>query len=474
MLTHSATRPATHSAKPLRPYQQEAVDRSRELVSTGVHRFIFSAPTGAGKTRLAREIIDRAAARGSRVTFVAPRKELIEQTSRDLDSAGIDHGVIQASHWRRRPWLPVQIASVATLVRRSVTPPDIMFLDECHLWLDCARKLVALFPDAIVIGLTATPARLDGRGLGEIYQSIITVSTPRDLITAGFLVPYRVFAPSDPNLVGVRTTAGDYNRKDLTGVMDTPKIVGDVVATWQRLAAGRSTIVFAVSVEASKRLAEAFRDAGVSAEHVDAETSDAQRQSVVQRLGDGRLTVACNVELFTYGLDVPRVSCISMARPTKSLALYLQMTGRGLRPAPGKTELTLLDHAGNTLRHGFPDEPRTWTLSGVSKRNGQKVPGLRTCTQCFAISPAGSPVCGVCGITFPWQSREVKRIAGELVEHSPPADRWRALNDSGRTAALAKWIRTKSRHQAIAIYRSVFKSAPDSVTIERAQEMANA
>lgn len=444
--------------KPLRDYQTRAVDALTKSAEEGVRRMILRAPTGAGKTRIAREIVDRCVANDSTIVFVAPRNEIIEQTSADLDSADIDHGIIQADHWRKRPYLKAQVASIATLVRRKLAPPDVLFLDEAHLHLDGAKRLVARFPDSIVIGLTATPARLDGRGLGEIYETIIPVAETRELIDLKYLVPYRVFRPSTPELAGVRTTAGDYNKKDLSGIMDTARVVGDVVEHWKQFAEGRSTLVYTVSVEASMKLAEAFRRAGVSAMHVDAESTPPYRAAAVQGLRDGTLRVVCNVELFTYGVDVPRVSCISMARPTKSLPLYLQMTGRGLRPFPGKQDLVVIDHAGNTYRHDFPDAIHTWTLNGVTHKNGDRPPSLRTCTSCYAVCPSSMTACPQCGVPFPIIPREVQQVRGSLVE--AVRKDWRVLSISGRERALAKWLRTKSQAQAIAIYHAVFREAP--------------
>jgi DNA repair protein RadD len=440
--------------KPLRDYQTAAITALTDVVANGRRRVILRAPTGSGKTRIAREIVDRCVTSGVGVVFVAPRSEIIQQTSDELTSVGIEHVVLQANHPEDHA---VKVASVATLVRRTVSSPEVLFLDEAHLWLDAATTLVEKFPESIVIGLTATPERLDGRGLGEIYEEIVGVAETAELVDLGFLVPARVYGPSAPNLKGVRTTAGDYNRKDLAFVMDKAKIVGDVVETWKRCAAGRSTIVYAVSVEASQHLTEAFRAAGVEAEHVDATTPSVEREKIVGRLRDGSLPVACNVELFTYGLDVPRVSCISMARPTKSLALYLQMTGRGMRPFDGKENLVVLDHAGNTLKHDLPDAVHEWSLDGAAKRI-ERPPALRTCLECFAICAASKQFCPVCGAAFPYRPRVVDEVAGELVEVSA---RWSGLPEDTRIRAYAKWLRTKSsERQAYAIYCACFKMPP--------------
>jgi superfamily II DNA or RNA helicase len=453
---------------PLRSYQTAAVASLTDAVERGRKRIILRAPTGAGKTAIAREIIDRCVGRGAAVVFVAPRREIVDQTSAELHSAGIEHVVMQANH---PPEHPVCVASIATLVRREVKAPEVCFLDEAHLHLDAAKIVVERFPNAVVIGLTATPERLDGRGLGEIYEEIIPVAETAELIEGGYLVPARVYRPSSPNLAGVRTLAGDYNKRDLTPLMDTPTVVGDVVATWRKLAAGRPTLVYAVSVEASEHLAAAFRAVGVNAEHVDAETPHDLRKSVTDRLRNGELTVACNVELFTYGLDVPRVSCISMARPTKSLALYLQMAGRSLRPFPGKENSLILDHAGNTYRHDLPEAHHEWSLEGVERR-GDRPPSLRTCTECFAVYAASLEACPACGAIPVKKPREIEQRAGELVEVK--IDKWSGVPEYARVRAYAKWLRTKSseRH-AFAIFCAVFK-VPPSATVQREARRINA
>lgn len=456
--------------KPLREYQASAIDALTRAVENGRKRVILRAPTGAGKTRIAREIVDRCVTHGAGAVFVAPRNEIIEQTSAELTSAGIKHVVLQANHPED---YPVKVASTATLARREVQSPAVLFLDEAHLWLDVAKKLIERFPESIVIGLTATPERLDGRGLGEIYEEIIGVTETRDLIALKYLVPARVFGPASPNMDGVRTTAGDFNRGDLATLMDKPKIVGDIVGTWKKLADGRSTIVYAAGVEASIHLRDAFRAAGIHTEHVDAETPAAEREDVVGRLRDGSLPVVCNVELFTYGLDVPRVSCVSMARPTKSLALYLQMAGRGLRPFPDKDNLIILDHAGNALRHGLPDLVHEWKLGGAKVRK-REVGSLRTCKRCFAIFAPTLEKCPECGLVVEKKLRQVDHVDGELLELQPVVQKtakWAGLSDDARIRAFAKWLRTKSEGQAYAIYYNCFGQRPTPFISKQAHRL---
>lgn len=466
----------------LRPYQSRAIDCARGRFSAGVRRLLLVAPTGSGKTVIARAIIEAAVARGTRVVFVAPRKELIEQTSKHLDGAGIDHGILQGAHWRHRPWLPVQVATTPTLMRRDLAePPGLMFLDEAHVFHRAALSLRERFPDAALIGMTATPIRLDGRGLGEIFEEFVTVAEMRELIDAGHLTGFRILAPPWGVVIGaVRTTAGDYNRADLSRAVDRPKLTGDVVDTWVRRADRRPTITFAVDVAHSKHLVEEYRARGVRAVHVDADSAPAERVEATRGLSDGRIDVVCNVELFTYGVDVPRVSCVSIARPTQSLALHLQMLGRGLRPSPGKDDLLVLDHAGNTYLHGFPDEIRNWSLDGTKKAKGARPPSLRRCLQCFGLSRAGAEACELCGAAFPVsQGREIRHVDGELQEAGGFAAYARKATEEHRIRSLAKWIkqaqeREYSRGWAFVKFEKVFGRKVDPRVIDRAHDLLQA
>ncbi|MHB1953450.1 MAG: DEAD/DEAH box helicase, partial [Sulfobacillus sp.] len=323
------------------------VDRARELIRGGARRLILQSATGSGKTLCAAHIIHSASGRGNRTLFVAHRKELIEQASAKLTAYDVNHGVIMANHWRRRPQLPVQVASIQTLIRREPPHTDLLIIDEGHRVMGASyRTLIDHYPDAVVLGLTATPTRIDGKGLGEVFEHIVSGPSISELIQQGYHVPVRHFAPFIPALAAVRTVAGDYDEHQLEDLMDRPQIVGDIVDHWKTLAADRQTIVFATGIEHSKHLAAAFVAAGVSAVHIDGTTKAAERDDALVGLSTYRYQVVCNVGIGVEGLDIPVISCVVLARPTKSLTLYLQAAGRGSRPAPDKTDLIILDHAG--------------------------------------------------------------------------------------------------------------------------------
>lgn len=383
----------------LRPYQQRAVDGLRAARRAGRRALLLVAPTGAGKTTMAADIVRGAAAKGSATIFLAHRIELIDQASDRLTLFGLPHGIIKAGR-KATPEALLQVVSIQTITRRTLPPATVIIVDEAHRVLGASYlKLLEAYPDATIIGLTATPIRLDGRGLGDVFEHLEEAATIGELVESGDLLRPRVFAPSVPDLTGVRTQAGDFNGLQLAEAMDKPQLVGDVVATWLRLAGGQRTVVFAASVEHSRHLCDGFAAAGVAAEHLDGETDPDERKAILARLEAGTTTVVCNHGVLTEGWDCPPCAVCVLARPTKSLGLYLQMVGRVLRPDPRKTGALVLDHAGATLMHGLVTEERAWSLDPKKKRE-QAAPSVRQCGACYAIAPGGTPVCPECGEAY--------------------------------------------------------------------------
>jgi superfamily II DNA or RNA helicase len=399
----------------LRPYQSAGLERIRAVIAAGKRRILVASPTGSGKTVLATEgIIRPTVANGHRVLFVAHRIELIEQCAAKLD--GLDVGIIKAGHFPR-PHAPVQVASVQTLARREIPPATVVVWDECHHCVaETYRRISAAYPKAIQVGLTATPYRTSGHGLHDCFDALVEICNTPELINLGFLVPVRTFAPPAPDLESVHTVAGDYNQSELAVAVDKPRLVGDVVATYQKRAAGRKAIVFAVNVEHSQHLAAAFTAAGVACSHLDGETPADKRREILYSLGHGSLSVVCNVGVLTEGTDIPAVSCIILARPTKSRGLWKQMVGRGLRTAEGKTDCILLDHAGCYHRHGLITDCEELTLAGV-RAVATKAQPVRQCLACYAVVPAGCQACDQCGAVFPVKAaKPLEAVAGELEE----------------------------------------------------------
>ncbi len=419
----------SHGQAPkLRPYQDRVIARVADEIAAGHRRVLLVAATGSGKTVIAGEIIDRATARGERVLFLAHRRELITQASQKLHAVGIDAGIIQAG-FPMRLGQPVQVASIQTLHARAIRgkaielpQADLVIVDEAH---HCRartyRNLIAAYPSAIIIGLTATPCRGDGRGLGNVFDALVECPPVQELIDAGYLVPTRVYAPSRPDLKGVKVERGDYAEGQLAKRMDDAKLIGDIVEHWLRLAEGRKTVVFATGVAHSVHLRDEFRRAGVVAEHIDGSTPTEERDAILKSLSRGAVDVVTNCMVLTEGWDQPDVSCLVLARPTKHAGLFRQMIGRVLRPAPGKVDALVLDHAGAVFEHGFVEEPVRWTLDEDKRainpvhasRSEHRAPSLTTCPHCHAIRLEGHP-CTICGWRPQPKPRAIDTAAGEL------------------------------------------------------------
>jgi DNA repair protein RadD len=385
----------------LRPYQSQALDQVRECIRQKKRRIMLQIPTGGGKTLTGASMLAGALAKGSRSLFVAHRLELIDQTVSTFARIGITSiGVIRANDKRRAPEQPIQVASIQTLVRRSKPEAKIVFIDEAHR--ACAQSYLSLFEaytDAIFVGLSATPARADGKPLGQLFDAMVHGATYSALIAEGFIVAPLVYStPVLPDLSKVHTTSGDYNAEELEAAVNKAALIGNIVAEWQKRSDGRRTVIFAVSVAHSRAIVEQFRALGVSAEHLDGETPEDERRAILARLGSGATHVVSNVGVLCEGWDMPACKCLVLARPTKSLVLYMQMAGRILRPWQGVLPL-ILDHGGCVDRHGMPHEDREWSLSEKPKRSGSAP--QKPCPECFAYIAAAMMECPHCGHVFP-------------------------------------------------------------------------
>lgn len=389
------------------------------------------AATGFGKTCVGAATAQLASDKGNTVIITVHRDNLVRQTAQTFAEFGIDYGYILAGLSYER-WKRVHIASINTLQRRldAIPAPKLLIIDEAHLAAAQTWSKVVNYYRARgskILGLSATPTRLDGKPLDALFDTIVHGPSVRWLIDHGFLSDYIAYCPSTIDLSGVHTRMGDFQKDELAAAMDRPSITGDAVTHYRKLALGTRAVCYCVSIAHSQHVAASFSAAGIPAGHLDGTTPRPEQRRIIAEFAAGQLQVLCNVELITTGFDlsaqvgrdVPIETIIGL-RPTASLALHLQMIGRGLRRKPHPA--ILLDHAGNVLRHGLPDDDREWSLAGADRKTRKAAAALpiRQCENCFTVHrPA--PACPNCGYRYPNHGREVEQVAGELTAVDPQA-----------------------------------------------------
>ena len=432
---------------------------------------IIQAATGAGKTRIAADIFQRASKIGHSVFFLVHRQEIGDQAAEAFDELGLEYGRISSGE---KPDLckKIQICSIQTLynlvqliengdgkkLRKSyffrglyeheiadaifqIKFPDLLIFDEAHhcksrTW----EEVKNYYGKSKCIGLSATPKRLDGKGLGDIFDNIVCGPSMRWLIDNGFLADYKLYAPYSPDLAGVKNTAGDFNKKDVDKVMDKSAITGDAIKYYRKIADGKQALVFCTSIKHSKHIAEEFAAAGYVSAHLDSKLDKKTRKQIITDFRNKKIQILSNVDLVGEGFNVPAVEACILLRPTQSLTIYLQQVGRCLRAEKGKVNAIILDHAGNTARHGLPDEERDWKLEfSVKKGNKKTEPKVSTkiCDECYHIhKPA--PSCPACGFQYP--GREVEQVEGELVEIDKSLIREQAIREQASAKTLEDLI----------------------------------
>jgi superfamily II DNA or RNA helicase len=407
----------------LRPYQDNCLNDLRASYRAGHRAPLLVAPTGSGKTVIFCRVVKGRVAKGGSPMILAHRAELVDQIDKSLRADGIVPGIIAAGY-PESPGALVQIASVFSLVRRlERTPaPDLIVVDEAHHAINKTTwgQVLGHWPRARILGVTATPTRLSGEGLDDIFDDMVLGPSIQELVDLGSLAPLTVYAPPGPDLSGVGKRMGDFVKSELMGAMLRSTVVGDAVDHYRRLAHGKPALAFCVSIQHANEVAKKFRDGGYTSVCIDGSLAPHLRREVVRDFTAGAINVLTTVDLVTEGFDVPRCEVGIWLRPTCSTVVYLQGCGRVMRPYPGKTRGIILDHAGNTHRHGLPSDDRQWSLAGADFSRGDRgptgVPAVRTCARCFAAAPAGVSQCPECGLVFPVK-RKVREVEGELEEY---------------------------------------------------------
>ncbi len=462
----------------LRPYQLDAEQRARIALARGLRRVCLYLPTGGGKTLTATSIIQKAVAKGRKVVFLANRKQLVRQTSEVLSRYGIAHGIIQAENTRSLD-AQVLVASIDTVHVRGL-PADVglIIIDECHgvAGSEKYRKLLAKYNALPVVGLSATSF---AAGMakhypdigGPLFEELVVGATITDLIADGYLVDADIYAPSEPDLAKVRSTKGmdgllDYAQSDLEEATDKPQLISEIVSHWRKLADGKQTVCFATSIPHSK--------------HIDYHHDDEERAAILDRFARGETMVLSNVALLSEGWDCPSTEVMILARPTRSLIRFIQMSGRVLRPADGKTRALLLDHSGSTARLGHPCDDLPLELDdGKPKAAGKQEKSERResfSPSCSFMRPAGVHACPKCGFA-PERRSDVETVDGHLVklERKKPATK----DAKQHTYSQLLFIERKRGYRhgwAANQYRSIFDVWPrglNEVVATPTQEVLN-
>lgn len=464
----------------LRPYQETNLQQMRDCLAE-YRSTLYVLPCGGGKGSVTTFMVQAATAKGLNVVFVVRGLALVNDMSRRLTKLGLKHGVLRGGV-KRDLSQRVQVASLDTLFRMEEPPPaHLIVMDEARTFSNpSGRQLASMYPASSLVGLDATPVLISGKGLGltvgGFFESIVVGPDEQGLIDMGYLCPSLPLGTGEaPDVSKVKVVGGQFDTDQLAEACDKPKLVGDIVSHWLREAPGCKTVAFGVNREHARKIRDAFCAAGIEWEHVDGETSDADREDIYERLDQGTLMGISNVRIAGVGWDHPVVSCIICAQPTLSLSLWRQMLGRGSRIFPGKIRFIILDHAGNTVRHwpyGFFETPPVWTLEGIRKtRKGSKEAALAAepismCKRpvkgpavpeftgpmsddgkymlpCFSYFKSGPKACPRCGLPLLTVGRKIETEAGELKDLS---DLRGAANAARSAARIAQDEKLRTRY----------------------------
>ncbi len=413
---------------PLRPYQVDLENRVRQAYKEGCRSPCIVLPCGGGKSVIIADIARQTTAKGNRVLFLVHRRELCDQIRSTFTWWGVNMRLCD-------------IMMVQTAARRlsKLPRPQLIITDENHHCLaNTYRKIYEYFPECRRVGVTATPVRLNGDGLGDVNDRLIIGVSAKWLIENHCLAPYDYYAPSLVDLSEVKMNRGEFETSSVEKLMLKKAVFGNVIEYYKKLAGGRQAICYCTSIRHSIETAAAFRAAGIEAEHIDGGTPRAERDEIVRKFKEGALDILCNVDLISEGFDVPDCECAILLRPTQSLTLYIQQAMRCMRYRPDKRAV-IIDHVGNYARHGLPDDDREWTLDKKPKRKkGEKSQPVENavtqCPECFLTfhtrDESGEVVksCPYCGAELPVKERKeikqeeavLEKIEGFRIDYSDP------------------------------------------------------
>lgn len=385
----------------LRPYQTKAISELQAAIRSGMWRLLLALPTGAGKTTIAAEIIRLAVANGKTCLFIVHRVELVTQAVERFKSFGIHSDIMWGSN--HTSGAPVTVATVQTLARRKLPKKDIVFIDETHHATSATyQNILNAYHDAYIIGLTATPYRLDGKPLGTLYETLVEPVSNRELIGQNFLATPRYFCAKDQlETAGVRKVGGDFSSKGMFMVANRPTLYGGVVANYQRfIGEDNRAIVFCVNKEHSQKTCAAFQNAGIPARHIDCDTPPPVRCATLEDFRRGDIKIMCNVQILTEGYDLPLVAGVILNKATASKGLFSQMVGRCLRPAEGKKAAIIIDHGGNVVRHGMIEDHEQFDINEDKQPRGDGDAPIKICPKCDCMLHTRLMACDNCGHIF--------------------------------------------------------------------------
>lgn len=389
-------------------YQQRLVDETRQAITSGSKGVFVQSPAGSGKSVVIAEIARLATEKENHVLFIVHRKELAEQIKKTFIKNEVD-----------MDYVTIQTVIKAYNRREKIPYPQLIITDETHhSRAKTYQKLYKYFSEAFRLGFSATPWRMNGKGFADIYDTLVEGESVKWLIENNRLAPYRYFAENSIDRSHLKkNTTGDYDAKSVEEEFKGSRIFGDIVRHYKKYADGQKAIAYAPTIVISEMIAGEFQKSGIKAVHCDGKTPKKEREKIMQDFRDNKIDVLCNVDLISEGFDVPDCSCVILARPTKSLVLFIQQSMRAMRYQPNKTAI-ILDHVGNLFEHGLPDADREWTLKDRPGKGRKKSEPstVKQCPDCMAWMDKKETKCSICGHEFKTEPKDPEFVDGELEE----------------------------------------------------------